>query len=59
MYELQMFIGVKLTVAFQFHGGVIGAVERSQHFEVKTACPAILQKWLAGVGRQLVRADSY
>ena len=54
-----MFVGVKLTVALQFHGGVIGAVEPSQHFEVETACPAILQKWLAGVGRQLVRADSW
>jgi len=46
-----MFVGVKLTVALQFHGGVIGAVERSQYFEVETACPAILQKWLAGEDR--------
>ena len=74
-WQLQRFVGVggrpvrvvenvcadweKLSLALQFHGGVIGAVERSQHFEVETSCPAIRQKWLAGVGRQLVRAGSY
>ena len=53
MWQLQSFVGVggrpvrvvenvcadweKLTLALQFHGGVIREVERSQHFQVRAA----------------------
>ena len=69
-WQLQRFVGVggrpvrvvenvcadweKLSLALQFHGGVIRAVERSQHFQVGAACLTILQKWLDGEGRQPV-----
>ena len=68
MWQLQSFVGVggrpvrvvenvcadweKLALALQFRGGVIRAVERSQHFQVEAACITILQRWLDGEGRQ-------
>ena len=70
MWQLQRFVGVsgkpvrvveevcadweKLALALQFRGGVIRAVERSQHFQVEAACLTILQRWLDGEGRQPV-----
>jgi len=44
----------KLALALQFHGGVIRAVERNQHFQVEAACRAILQRWLDGESKQPV-----
>ena len=41
-------------MALQFHGGVIRAVELSQHFQVGAVCLTILQRWLDGEGRQPV-----
>jgi len=70
MWQLQKFVGVhgrtvsvvddvcadweKLALALQFRGGVIRAVERSQHFQVEGACLTILQRWLDGEGRKPV-----
>ena len=70
MWQLQSFLGVsgrtvkvvenicavwkKLSLALQFPGGVISAVERSQHFQVEAACLTMLQRWLDGEGRQPV-----
>lgn len=70
MWQLQSFVGVggrsvrvvenvcadweKLALALQFHGGVIRAVERSQHFQAEAACRAILQRWLDGESKQPV-----
>jgi len=69
MWQLQSFVGVsgrpvrvvenvcavwkKLSLALQFHGGVISAVEQSQHFQVEAACLTMLQRWLDGEGQLL------
>ena len=70
MWQLQRFVGVggrpvrvmenvcadweELSLALHFHGGVIRAMERNQHFQVGAACLTILQRWLDGEGRQPV-----
>ena len=67
MWQLQRFVGVggrpvrvmenvcadweELSLALHFHGGVIRAMERNQHFQVGAACLTILQRWLDGEGQ--------